>query len=114
MSGQRDHQHVPDGAFTPQHPRPASPIDIDEQIDSFIFDSPNPRITLRDIDINNGVRRSPSPSVRQQLQFPPTPLQQHQQPPIMELSEERFRQLQALAEQQAKQIEEGNASQVEW
>ena len=109
MNGQQDHPHVPEGVFTPQRPQPASPISIDEQIDSFIFDSPNPQITLRDIDINNGIRRSPPPTVCQQLQFPSASLQQHQQPPIMELTEERFRQLQALAEQQAKQIEEGNA-----
>ena len=109
MSGQRHHPHVTDGAFTPQRPLPASPINIDEQIDSFIFDSPNPSITLRDIDIHNRVRRSPSPTIRQQLHFTPAAPQLPQQPPTMELTEERFRQLQALAEQQAKQIEEGNA-----
>ena len=109
MSGQRDHQHVPDGAFTPQRPRPASPIDIDEQIDSFLFHSPNPSITLRDIDIHNGVRRSPSPTALFQPHLPQVAPQQLHQAPIMELTEERFRQLQALAEQQAKQIEEGNA-----
>ena len=107
MSGQRNHLHVPDGVFTPQRPPPASPIDIDEQTDSFVFDSPNPRITLRDIDIRNGTPRSPSPTIRQQLQFNPVVPQQSQQPPIMELPEERFRQLQALAEQQAKQIDVG-------
>ena len=109
MSGQRDHLLVPDGVFTPQRPRPASPIDFDEQVDSFIFDSPNPRITHRDIDINNGIRRSSSPTTLQQFHLPSASLQQPQQPQVMELTEERFRQLQALAGQQAKQIEEGNA-----
>ena len=113
MSGQRHHPHVSDAAFTPQRPRPGSPIpiDIDEQsdLDSHIFFSPNPQITLRDIDIHNGIRREPSPTALLQFNLPPPPPQQQQQPQIMELTEERFRQLQALAEQQAKQIEEGNA-----
>lgn len=111
MSGQRHHPHVTDANFTPQRPRPSSPIpiDIDEQVDDYIFHSPNPSITLRDIDIHNGVRRSPSPTALRQVHLPQVAPQQLQQPPIMELTEERFRQLQALAEQQAKQIEEGNA-----
>ena len=111
MSGQRHHPHVTDAAFTPQRPRPGSPIpiDIDEQseVDSHIFFSPNPQITLRDIDIHNGIRREPSPTALLQFNLPPPAPQQHL--PTMELTEERFRQLQALAEQQAKQIEEGNA-----
>ena len=111
MNGQSDHPHVPVGVFTPQRPQPTSPtpIDVDDQsdIDSFIFNSPNPQITLRDIDIRNGIRRSPSPTAQLHFNFPP-PAQQ-QQPPTMELTEDRFRQLQALAEQQAKQIEDGNA-----
>ena len=114
MSGQRHHPHVTDAAFTPQRPRPGSPIpiDVDEQseVDSYIFHSPNPQITLRDIDIRNGIRREPSPTAHLQFNLPPpAPQQQQQQPTIMELTEERFRQLQALAEQQAKQIDEGNA-----
>ena len=109
MSGQRHHPHVTDAAFTPQRPRPGSPIpiDIDEQseVDSHIFFSPNPQITLRDIDIHNGIRREPSPTALLQFNLPPPAPQQHL--PTMELTEERFRQLQALAEQQAKQIEDG-------
>ena len=111
MSGQNHHPHVPVGVFTPQRPQPASPTPIDaddhSDIDSFIFHSPNPQITLRDIDIRNGIRRAPSPTAQLHFNFPP-PAQQQQQS-TMELTEERFRQLQALAEQQAKQLEEGNA-----
>ena len=99
MSGQQDHLHIPDGEFTPQRPQAAEPIDTDDEVDSLIFHSPNPRITLRDIDIHYGVRRPP----------PPSPIQIDQPQPAMEFSEERFRALQALAEQQAKQIEDGNA-----
>ena len=51
MNGQSDHPHVPVGVFTPQRPQPVSPtpIDVDDQsdIDSFIFHSPSPQITLK-------------------------------------------------------------------
>ena len=34
MNGQSDHPHVPDGLFTPHRPAlPASPINIDDQVD---------------------------------------------------------------------------------
>ena len=97
MNGQSDHPHVPDGLFTPHRPAlPASPINIDDQVDQLIFQSPTRQLTLRDIDIVNGLQ-PPSLTLAQPLQLPTMSI------------EERFNQLQLLAEKQQKQIEEGNA-----
>ena len=95
MSGQEDHLHVPDGFFTPHHPIPTLPANTDRFLDN-IFASP------------------PHLSRHQLMDHEPTsntlPTTFHQQP-AMEFTEEKFLQLQALAERQAKMIEDGNAFQ---
>ena len=96
--GDDDHLRVPnDPAFRSQRriPRPASPHDVDDGLESlFSFPSPSRRPTLRDIDIANGIRRSPphSSSLPQQ--------------PTMAMTDEQIKQLQELALQQAKALEE--------
>ena len=96
MSGQDVHPHVQGVPFTPAPQHPASPIDVDEFLDNQIFGAASQRPTLRDIDIANGVVPPPFPTL-----ISPQP--------TMELTEERFQALQALAESQAKQLEEANA-----
>ena len=101
MSGQRHHPHVTDAAFTPQRPHPSSPIpiDIDEQVDSLIFHSPNPQITLRDIDIARGIPRAPSPPP---LRIPAPTMENMTQ-------DEKIAHLTEIAAKQMKMMEEANA-----
>ena len=63
MSGQDAHPHVPAGTLTPaqRQQRPASPIDIDEELDSRLNFTPSQQPTLLDIDVRNGVRAYPPP-----------------------------------------------------
>ena len=83
MSGQRNHPHIPDTAFTPfQHPIPTLPANTDEYIDSILASPPlQPRLQGMDIDDNNV----------QQFQATAT---------TMEFTQEKFLQLQALADRQ--------------
>ena len=94
-----NHLRVPDDpASRPQRriPRPSSPYDVDDGLESlFNFPSPTRRPSLRDIDIANGVPRSPPHS---SFSLP--------QQPTMAMSEEQIQQLQELALQQAKALEE--------
>ena len=91
MSGQGDHPHVPDGNFTPHRPIPTLPEDTDRFIDQLLASPPHqPALHGMDFD-------SASPNSL------PAPV--HHPQPRMELTEERFLALQALAEKQAKQIE---------
>ena len=91
------HLRVPyDPAFRSQR-RPHSPaFDEEEGLDNnvFTFPSPTRRPSLREIDIANGVPRSPSPSSA------------FIQQPTMSMTEEQIKQLQELALQQAKALEE--------
>ena len=93
MSNQ--HFYVPnDPAFLsinrPRH-RPRSPQDTEEGLnDRFLFPSPTRQPTLRDIDILNGVQRSPSPPPPQQ--------------PAMATVEQQLQQLRELAESQQQQL----------
>ena len=89
MSGQEENPNVPYNIFTPFRPIPHLPDDTDQFVDQLLA-SPPPRMEL-----GNAASDPSAPAA-----------QQHQR---MELSEERFLQLQALAERQARQIEEGNA-----
>ena len=88
MSGQEAHPHVPIGLFTPHRPIPHLPADTDLFV-SQLLASPPPRMELGNTASD-----------------PSAPAAQPQQ--RMELTEERFLQLQALAERQAQQIEDGN------
>ena len=94
-----NHLRVPDDpASRPQRriPRPSSPYDVDDGLESlFNFPSPTRRPSLRDIDIANGVPRSPPHS---SFSLP--------QQPTMAMTEEQIQQLQELALQQAKALEE--------
>ena len=100
--GDDEHLRVPlDPAFRSQRrlPRPASPHDVDDGLESlFAFPSPTRRPSLREIDIANGVLRSPSPSSLPAFSF--------NQQPTMAMTEEQIQQLQELALQQAKSLEE--------
>ena len=100
--GDEEHLRVPlDPAFRSQRrlPRPASPHDVDDGLESlFAFPSPTRRPSLREIDIANGILRSPSPSSLPSFSLP--------QQPTMAMSEEAIKQLQELALQQAKALEE--------
>ena len=95
MSGQEAHLHVPDGTFTPYRPIPTLPANTDHFLDQFLASPPQQR-AFQGMDFGDNNVSLPHPSAQQQR---------------MEFSEERFLQLQALAEQQAKQIEAGNAFQ---
>ena len=94
MSGQEAHLHVPCGLFTPQQLIPTLPTNTDQFIDQILASPPlhHPGMELGD---NNAI-------------FPPATAQP---PPRMEFTQETFLQLQALAQTQAKQIEDGNAFQ---
>ena len=100
--GDDEHLRVPlDPAFRSQRrlPRPASPHDVDDGLDSlFAFPSPTRRPTLREIDIANGIPRSPTQPTLPSFSLP--------QQPTMPMSEEQIQQLQELALQQAKSLEE--------
>ena len=89
MSGQEENPNVPYNIFTPFRPIPHLPADT-EQFVNQLLTSPPPRMELGD-----SASDPSAPAARQQ--------------PRMELTEERFLALQALAERQAKQIEDGNA-----
>ena len=98
MSGFDQHLHVPNDPHfqspASRRPRPRSPHDIDQGLESlFHFSSPTRRPSLREIDIANGVQRSPSPTAL---------LQQ----PIMATAEQQIQQLRELAEAQNQQIRE--------
>ena len=106
MSGFNQHLHVPDDSSfqspRQRRPRPASPHDPEEETeDRFLFAHLSQQISLRDIDIRNGVRRSPSPP-RQQL---PTAAASNN----TMSAEDRIQQLTQLAEQQQKQMADANA-----
>ena len=96
MSGQRHHPHISDAAFTPfQHLIPTLPPNTDGYIDSLLASPPlQPRLQGMDIDENN----------LQQSQATAT---------TMEFTQEKFMQLQALADRQAKMLEDGNVFQNE-
>ena len=97
MSGQEQHLHVPDNIFTPYRPIPTLPENTDNFLDQILASPPQQRASQgMELGDDNA-----------QLHLPPAPQQQQR----MEFSEERFLQLQELAERQAKQIEAGNAFQ---
>lgn len=94
------HLHVPDDLSIQsprRRPRPTSPCHPDEGLEQqFDFETASQPISLRDIDIGNGVRRSPSPTAR------PLP------PPSTMSAEERIAQLTELAEKQQRRMDEAN------
>ena len=96
MSGQRHHPHISDAAFTPfQHLIPTLPANTDEYIDSLLASPPlQPR--LQGMEIDNSTFQQPQAAAT-----------------TMEFTQEKFLQLQALAERQAKMLEDGNAFQNE-
>ena len=93
MSGQDVHLHVQGTPFTPLRPIPTLPANVDDFVDQLLA-SPPLHQAPSGMDFGDEPSNHPSASAPQQR---------------MELTEERFLQLQALAERQAKQIEEGNA-----
>ena len=80
MSGQRDHQHVPDGYFTPYRPIPTLPANVDDFLDRALAASPQ---LPNDIHL-----ASPPPQ------------------PAMATAEDQIQQLRLLAEAQQQQIAE--------
>ena len=95
MNGQEDHLHVPDGYFTPRHPIPTLPADTDRFLDSLLASPPlQAAPQLMDTENNASTHHA---AARQQ--------------PAMEFTQEKFLQLQALADRQARMLEEGNAFQ---
>ena len=73
--------------------RPRSPHPEEEEEEDHFFASPSRPPTLRDIDIRNGIIRSPSPSAAT-----------HQQQPAMTTVEQQMQQLRDLAEVQQQTI----------
>ena len=95
MSGQEDHPNVPVGFFTPHQPIPTLPANTDRFLDD-ILASP-PHLSGHQLMDHESTAST----------FPAASRQQ----PAMEFTEEKFLQLQALAERQAKMLEDGNAFQ---
>ena len=92
MSGQEAHPNVPAGYFTPYHPIPTLPSNTDQFLDQILASPP--------------------------LHPPHHPMEVTSHPPAaesttMEFTQEKFLQLQALADRQARMLEDGNRFQDE-
>ena len=105
MSNQDDHPHVTqDPAFlsTParRRYRPSSPYDIDDGLESQFNFEPSRQLTLLDIDVRNGVRSYPQPT----MDLGAAAMN------VAEMTlEQRLQHLTQLAEMQQKQMQEANA-----
>ena len=93
MSGQEDHRHVPDGVFTPHQPIPTLPADPNRFIDDLLASPPLPAAAQR-MDLEYSAAATAASSQ-----------------PAMEFTQEKFLQLQALADRQARMLQDGNAFQ---
>ena len=104
MSNQDDHPHVTqDPAFlsTParRRYRPSSPYDIDDGLESQFNFEPSRQLTLLDIDVRNGVRSYPQPT----MDLGAAAIN------VAEMTlEQRLEHLTKLAELQQKQMQEAN------
>ena len=94
MNGQEDHPHVPQGLFTPHRPIPTLPENTDQFIDGLLASPPQLQQNHHRMETGGELNATAATASHQQS--------------TMEFTPERFQQLQALAERQAKQIEEGN------
>ena len=97
MSGQEVHPHVTEGYFTPHHPIPTLPPNTDHFLDQ-VLASPPLHPPHQRMDTGNNASTHPSAAI---------------QPTAMEFTQEKFLQLQALADRQARMLEEGNKFQDE-
>ena len=83
MSGQDDHPHIPhnENFLSPaprRRHRPASPVDEDLGLDSHFNFQPSRPLSLLDIDVYNGVRSYPAPTMDLQQQAAAEAAQQQQ------------------------------------
>ena len=96
MSGQEAHPNVPVGFFTPHHPIPTLPANTDQFVDQLLASPPlHPPHQPMDHDSHASTHPSASATT------------------TMEFTQEKFLQLQALADRQARMLEDGNRFQDE-